>query len=172
MNADCGRSEVYAAEAAAFDGTDLEAVVPFEAAAQAIESVVSGEWWPGPPVEVRPARRDAASSSARGLEGGSAVIRLAAGQTTIATAAHELAHALAGPAAGHSPRFLVAYLDVVAVITNLDSRDRRHHLHVDQLRTSFDASRFTCGRQSWLACPATSSATGSAITLWSSESVR
>ena len=39
MTADCGRSEVYAAEAAAFDGTDLEAVVPFEAVAQAIESV-------------------------------------------------------------------------------------------------------------------------------------
>ncbi len=162
MSADCGRSEVYAAEAAAFDGTDLEAVVPFDVVAQAIESVVSGEWWPGPPVEVRPARRDAASSSARGVEGGIAVIRLAAGQTTIATAAHELAHALAGPAAGHSPTFLAAYLDVVAVITNLDSRDRRHRLHVDQLRASFDAARLAVGARGW---PAPPPSTGSAIAL-------
>ena len=162
MNADCGRSEVYAAEAAAFDGTDLEAELPFDVVAQAIESVVLGEWWPGPPVEARPARRDAASSSARGVEGGLAVIRLAAGQTTMATAAHELAHALAGPTVGHSPRFLVAYLDVVAVITNLDSRDRRHHLHVDQLRASFDASRLAVGERGW---PAPPPSTGSAIAL-------
>jgi len=162
MRADCGRSEVYAAEAAAFDGTDLETELPFEVVAQAIESVVSGEWWPGPPVEARPARRDAASSSARGVEGGAAVVRLATGQTTIATAAHELAHALAGPAAGHSPAFLAAYLDVIAVITNIDSRDRRRHLHVDQLRASFDASRLVVGRRDW---PAPPPSTGSAIAL-------
>jgi hypothetical protein len=162
MSADCGRSEVYAAEVAAFDGTDLETERPFEVLAQAIESVVSGGWWPGPPVEARPARRDAASSSARSVEGGVAIIRLATRQTTIATAAHELAHALAGPAAGHSPVFLAAYLDVVAVITNLDSRDRRHHLHVDQLRASFDASRLVVGRRDWPAPPPT---TGSAIAL-------
>ncbi len=162
MSADCGRSEVYAAEAAAFDGTDLETVVPFEVVARAIEAVASGEWWPGPPVEARRARRDARSSSASGAEGGVAVIRLAPGQTTRATAAHELAHALAGPAAGHSPVFLAAYLDVVAVITNLDSRDRRHHLHVDQLRTAFDASRLTVGERGW---PAPPPSTGSAIAL-------
>ena len=162
MSADCGRSEVYAAETAAFEGTDLESIQPFAKVAQAIESVVSGEWWPGPPVDVGPARRDAASSSARSIEGGIAVLRLAAGQLTIATAAHELAHALAGPAAGHSPTFLAAYLDVVAVITNVDSRDRRHLLHVEQLGAAFDAAGLVVGRRAW---PAPPDSTGSAIAL-------
>lgn len=161
MTADCGRSEVYAAEAAAFDGTDLEATMSFDVVARLIESVVRGEWWPGPAVHVRPARRDAASSSAS-ADGKVTVIRLAAGQLTIATAAHELAHALAGPAAGHSPVFLAAYLDVVAVITNVDSRDRRHHLHVVQLRDSFAAVGFTAGRRNW---PAPPDSIGAAIAL-------
>ncbi len=134
MSVDAGRAEVYEAEAAAFDGTDLESTRPFAEVASAISNVVGGAWWPGIPVQVVRARRDARSSSASRVEGATTVIRLAAEQTTIATAAHELAHALAGPAAGHSGVFLAAYLDVVAVITNLDSRDRRHHLHVDQLQ--------------------------------------
>ncbi len=39
---DCGRAEVYAAEAAAFDGTDLESVRPFAEIAALIEVVVAG----------------------------------------------------------------------------------------------------------------------------------
>lgn len=146
---DAGRAEVYAAEAAAFEGTDLDSVRPFAEVAGAIEAVVGGVWWPAIPVHVVAARRDAGSSSARRIEGETTVIRLAAAQTTIATAAHELAHALAGPAAGHSGVFLAAYLDVVAVITNIDSRDRRHHLHVDQLREAFDGAGLTAGRRQW-----------------------
>lgn len=153
MTADCSRSEVYAAEAAAFDGTDLESVRPFESIARLIETVVAGEWWPGPPVDIQPARRDAASSSARGREGGSVVIRLASGQLTTATAAHELAHALAGPAAGHSPVFIAAYLDVIEVITNIDAGDRRRRLHVDQLRRSIDAAGLVVGARRWPAPP-------------------
>ena len=153
MNADCSRSEVYAAEVAAFDGTDLESVLPFETIARTIASVVAGEWWPGPPVDVQPARRDAASSSTRSQDGGTVVIRFAAGQLTTATAAHELAHALAGPAVGHSPIFLAAYLDVVEVITNVDARDRRRRLHVDQLGRSLDAAGLEVGRRWWPAPP-------------------
>ncbi len=105
---------------------------------------------------------DAAVSSASVPGGGVAMIRLASDQLTIATAAHELAHALAGPAAGHSPLFLAAYLDVVAVITNLDSSDRRHRLHVDQLRAALDAAGLAVGARRW---PAPPESAGSAIAL-------
>lgn len=159
---DCGRAEVYAAEAAAFDGTDLEVIRPFEDLLAVVGAVVGGAWWPGPPVRVVRARRDASSSSARGNAGGVTLIRLAAAQTTIATVAHELAHALAGPDAGHSPVFLAAYLDLVAVITNLDSRDRRHRLHVDQLRDAFRSVDLVVGDRVW---PAPPEATGTAIAL-------
>ncbi len=163
MRRDCGRAEVYAAESAAFDGTDLEVVRPFDEVSAVMAAVVETAWWPGPQVRVVRARRDAAASSARGDGGTSTVIRLAAAQTTIATAAHELAHALAGPAAGHSPVYLAAYLDIVAVITNLDSRDRRHQLHVGQLRQALDAADLVVGARTW--APPPEEATGTAIAL-------
>jgi hypothetical protein len=159
---DCGRTEVYAAEAAAFDGTDLELVRSFDEVSSVIAAIVEGPWWPGPQVGVVVARRDAMSSSARERADASTVIRLAADQTTIATAAHELAHALAGPGAGHSPTFLAAFLDVVAVVTNLDSCDRRHRLHVDQLRDALVAVGLVVGARTW---PAPPEASGTAIAL-------
>lgn len=162
MTVDGGRTALYAAEAAAFDGTDLESVLPFDDVAAAIDAVVAGPWWPGAPVRVVPARRDARASSARRVEGAITVIRLSAEQLTIATAAHELAHALAGPAAGHGPLFLAAYLDVAAVITNLDSRDRRRDLHVVQLREALAAAGLIAGRRQW---PAPPESTGAAIAL-------
>ena len=162
MNADCGRAELYAAEVAAFDGTDLESLRPFDDSVAAIDGVADGAWWPGAAVRVVAARRDARSSSARRIDGTTTVIRLSAAQLTIATAAHELAHALAGPALGHSPVFLAAYLDVVAVITNHDSRDRRRDLHVRQLRDAFDAAGLAVGQRQW---PAPPEATGAAIAL-------
>ena len=162
MMRDCGRAEVYAAEAAAFDGTDLEVIRSFEEVSAVVAAIVRGAWWPGPSVRVVSARRDASSSSARANAGGGTTIRLAAAQTTIATAAHELAHALAGPDAGHSPVFLAAYLDLVAVVTNLDSRDRRHQLHVEQLRDALHAVGLVVGDRAW---PAPPEATGTAIAL-------
>ena len=54
---DADRSAVYAAELAAFDGTDLEAVVDFDEPRARMRSVTTGEWWPGPPVECRRAAR-------------------------------------------------------------------------------------------------------------------
>lgn len=162
MMRDCGRAEVYAAEAAAFEGTDLEVIRSFDDVSDVITSVVDGHWWPGPPVHVVATRRDATSSSARERADASTVIRLASGQTTIATAAHELAHALAGPGAGHSAVFLAAYLDVVAVVTNLDTRDRRHRLHVDQLRDALVTAGLVVGERRW---PAPSEASGTAIAL-------
>jgi len=73
-------------------------VVGVEACAGVADLVTSSAWWPGPSVEVRVARSDARSSTAGaiGTRARSVVIRLAAAQCTVATVAHELAHALAG----------------------------------------------------------------------------
>jgi hypothetical protein len=154
---DADRSEVYSAELAAFDGTDLETVVDFDALRTRVTGVTAGEWWPGPPVDVRRARVDAHSSSARcresATEHATVVIRLAAAQVTMATAAHELAHALAGPTRGHGAEFRRAYLDVIAVITNVDPADRRRTLHIDQLAAAFDSFGLPIGDRWWRSPP-------------------
>lgn len=108
------RSEVYAAELMAFDGTDLEGVEPFDTVSAFTSGIVSGPWWPAAPVEVRRSRVDARSSTTRRSASapGRVEIRLAATQMTRATAVHELAHALAGPVAGHGPLFRRAHVDI------------------------------------------------------------
>jgi hypothetical protein len=154
---DVDRSAVYAAELRAFEGTDLEDVAEFGGIAARMDLVVNGEWWAGPAVDVLSSRADAASSSTRCVvtaHGGRATIRLARAQTTIATAAHELGHALAGVGEGHGPVFRAAYLDVVAVITNADSTDRRHELHVHQLATAFAEDGLSVGERRWPQPPA------------------
>ena len=151
---DTDRSAVYAAELAAFDGTDLELVVGVEPLAALVDRLTAGQWWPGPGVVLRPARSDARSSTTRCADVG-ATIRLAHSQATVATAAHELAHALAGVGAGHDGRFRAAYLDVIAVITNLEPTDRRGPLHMDQLRIAFAADGLDVAPRSWPAPPAT-----------------
>ena len=155
---DLERTAVYAAELAAFDGTDLETVRGLDRVVAVVDNLVAGEWWPGPPVSLRAARSDARSSSARCSDGTADVtIRLAANQATLATVAHEVAHALAGPAAGHDGLFRAAYLDVVAVMTNLDSTDRRGLLHVEQLREAFAAADLAVGQRRWPAPPPSTS---------------
>jgi len=151
---DADRAAVYAAELSAFDGTDLELVVGLERLSALADELTAGEWWPGPDVVVRPARSDARNSSTRCAAPG-ATIRLASGQATVATAAHELAHALVGVGAGHDGRFRAAYLDVVAVVTNLDPTDRRGALHVDQLRIAFAADGLDVASREWPAPPST-----------------
>jgi len=162
---DVDRAMVYAAEVAAFDGTDLEDVIGFARVASLLASVIEGPWWPGPIVDVRRARSDARSSSTRcavSLTGAITVIRLADAQTTVATGAHELAHALAGVDAGHGPRFRTAYLDVVAVVTNFELTDRRRSLHVDQLAAAYAGADLAIGGRRW---PAPPSSTTGAIAL-------
>lgn len=158
---DVDRSAVYAAELAAFDGTDLETPIAFDVLVNRVESVLQGEWWPGPPITVRAARRDAASSSTRcwGEDGSRSrsEVRFAVGQLTVATAAHELAHALAGVDAGHGPTFRAAYVDVVTVITNVDSRARRRDLHARQLSTAFAAAGLVIGDRHWAPPPVSAS---------------
>jgi hypothetical protein len=154
---DAERALLYAAELSAFDGTDLEVVIEVSAVAERIGAVVAGEWWPGPPVTVVAARRDARSSRTccAPHTGSAAVIRLAASQATLATGAHELAHALAGAGSGHGPTFRAAYLDVIAVLTNIDPTDRRHRTHVEQLAAAFAASGLAVGARRWSAPPDT-----------------
>jgi hypothetical protein len=148
------RAAVYAAELAAFDGTDLEVVLGSEAIVSLVANLTEGEWWPGPRVDVRRARADAQASSATCLEPadvvGWTVVRFAAEQTTVATAAHEVAHALAGLDFGHGPVFRRAYLDVVCVITNLDSTNRRGGLHVGQLADAFAMNDLSIGDRLWV----------------------
>jgi hypothetical protein len=149
---DTDRAAVYAAELAAFDGTDLEVVVGVERLAALVDRLTAGEWWPGPTVVVRSARSDARSSTTRCAATG-ATIRIAESQATVATAAHELAHALAGAGAGHDGRFRAAYLDVVAAVTNLDPTERRGTIHVDQLRTALSAGGLDVSSRGWPAPP-------------------
>jgi hypothetical protein len=162
---DPDHAAVYAAELAAFDGTDLEALQPFVAIDGLLRRLVDGSWWPGGLVDVRQARSDASSSTTRcdvDNQGASATIRLSATQMTVATAAHELAHALAGASCGHNAVYRRAYLDVVRVITNLDTTDRRHDLHVTQLADAFTAAGLRVGDRSWSVPP---DAIGSAFAL-------
>jgi hypothetical protein len=154
---DAERTSVYAAELAAFEGTDLEQLRPFDDLAELAAQLVTGEWWPGPTVRFQRARTDARSSSTRCADRDGATVRLARNQMTVATVAHELAHALAGSGAGHDAVFRIAYADVVAVITNTKSTDRRRDLHVGQLLDAFAAVGLDIGARRWLAPPSTAS---------------
>ena len=149
--ADSERAAVYAAEASAFLGTDLETLIGVPAAIGAVANVLATEWWPGPEVVGRAARADAGSSSARSVSDrdGLVTIRLAVPQATLATVAHELAHALAGVEQGHDSVFRRAYLDVVRVTTNLRTSDRRRDLHEAQLSEAFDAFGLDVADRRW-----------------------
>jgi hypothetical protein len=113
MTLDSDRSQVYAAEEAAFGGTLLEEVTTFEHLERLATRTMALAWWSGPVVPVVAARSDAGSSCARSSPDG-VEIRLARPQWTPATLTHELAHVLAGLDAGHGPHFRRAHIDIVA----------------------------------------------------------
>ena len=92
-------------------------------------------------MELVPARRDAASSSARPSTGRGVVVRLATGQLTALTVAHELGHALAGVASGHDERFRAAHVDVVALLAGAGQGDA--------LRRSYDDHGVPVGCRAW-----------------------
>lgn len=149
------RAQVYAAELAAFDGTDLEAVVGVDAVAEAVRSIVRAGWWPRGDIAVREMRSDAKSSVTRCTSGDGAIvdIGIARPQATIATGAHELAHALAGVAHGHDAVFRRAHLDVVQAITNLDRLRGRGAVHVLQLERAYAAAGLVVGERTWTPPP-------------------
>lgn len=148
---DDGREAVYTAEAVAVGGTDLEDLLDLDALRVLARRVTADPWWAGPAVDVRAARVDAASSSASGPVGrrDEIVVRISAPQATLATLAHELAHALAGVERGHDPTFRRAMLDVIAVVTNLDTTDRRRRAHVDALAEAYAGLGLAVGDRRW-----------------------
>ncbi len=150
---DRGREAAYLAESMAFDGTDLDTPRPLGELVGIADRVTGGGWWPGPAVAVAAARSDARSSSAATTDGRTVTIRLSTPQRTVATVVHELAHALAGVGAGHDAVFRRAVLDVVGVVTNLDSTDRRRRLHVDALRAAYADVGLEVGDRHWPAPP-------------------
>lgn len=154
-SADRERAQVYAAELAAFDGTDLEAVVGFEVVVDAVRSVVGARWWPHDEITVREMRSDAKSSVTRCAGDGEVTIDIgiAGPQATIATGAHELAHALAGVGHGHDDVFRRAHLDVVQAITNRDRLTAQGAVHVEQLARAYEAAGLTVGKRTWTPPP-------------------
>lgn len=116
MSGDRGRTALYAAELAAFDGTSYESTAPIGELQAIARRIAAAPWWPHGDVAVVVARADAASSSTRQRDGAAPVVRLARPQMTPATLVHELAHVLAGVAHGHGPRFCRAYLDLVGFL--------------------------------------------------------
>jgi hypothetical protein len=154
-SADRDRSQVYAAELSAFDGTDLEQVVGYAAIERVVRSVVDGDWWPGRVVVVKAARSNAQSSVTRCTvdDDSSAAVSIAEPQATVATAAHELAHALAGVEHGHNALFRRAHLDVVQAMTNRSRVEGRGALHVTQLQRAYEAARLEVADRQWPAPP-------------------
>jgi len=115
---DADRARVYAAEQAAFEGTLAEEPLSGAELSALVDAVIASAPWRAaglPRPELRPARRDAARSSAT-CDAGRWVVRVAAGQATATTVAHELAHVAAGAEHGHGAAFRRAYLDVVGLV--------------------------------------------------------
>ena len=140
VSRDDDRSEVYAAELSAVGGTTLEQQVPLRELHDAAAAIVASAWWPTGPVAIRSARSDARSSRAQD-RGDQVEIRLAAGQHDMATLIHELAHALAGTAAGHGPIFRAAHLDLMSLMAQ--------PADVEWLRLAYAAHGLKVGERRW-----------------------
>jgi hypothetical protein len=139
---DRGKVAVAAAEEMAFGGTDLDVPLGRSAVERRVADLTTGPWWRscGPSVAMATPRRGTRSSSAEHRTG-HVTIRLADEQLTVATAAHELAHALAGVGHGHDAVFRVAYVDVVAVLAG--------SAHTTALADGFVAMGVAVGDRRW-----------------------
>jgi hypothetical protein len=121
---DRGRAAVAAAEDMAFGGTGLDVALDRAAVADALATITGGPWWVscGPRVTLAPPQGGTVSSSARARRDHVRIV-FADGQLTLATVAHELAHALSGIAHGHDAVFRAALVDVTAVLAGPDAAD-------------------------------------------------
>ncbi len=149
---DVGREAVYAAEIAAFEGTSYESFRPLEQLVSIAADITASAWWPHGDVAIVAARRDASSSSTRQHAGSDPVVRLAAPQLTEATLVHELAHVLAGVAAGHGPVFRRAHVDLTGAAFGDEP--------ATWLLDAYAAMRLTVGERSWPVPPLTGRAGG------------
>lgn len=141
MTTDRGRADVYAAEIAAFEGTAYEDHVPLAELQELAGRLCRLAWWAKENIRVVAARSDAASSSTRQRNSATPVIRLASPQMTPATVVHELAHALAGLAAGHGPLFRRAYVDLAGAAFGAEP--------ARWLADEFAALRLPLARRQW-----------------------
>lgn len=136
---------MLAAEEAAFGGTGADAPLPWSELVTRGRAMTAGPWWAaamGPVVELRATRAHARTSSAiDSTASGDVMIRISAEQRTVATLAHELAHALAGVASGHGERFRAAHVDVV---TALAGDQLAAHLHA-----AYHGFGLVVGERSW-----------------------
>lgn len=149
-NDDRGRTAVYSAEVAAFDGTSAERVDTFEVIVSVAESVMSAPWWPRGHIEIVRRRSDARSSVTCQEGSDDPTIRLAPKQFTKATIAHELAHVLAGVVHGHDRVFRRAHLDVVGHAVASYA--------AEWLADAYAAHRLDIGERHWPAPPKPSNA--------------
>ena len=141
---DIGREAVAAAEDMAFGGTDLDDPMTRDELECRVGAVVATEWWrgTGPSIRVTRPRVSARSSSARAC-GDGVEVRLTDEQLTLATVAHELAHALAGADHGHDPRFRAAHVDVVALVAGAGA--------AGSLKAAYNAFELRIGPRRWAA---------------------
>ena len=140
MGRDDDRSEVYAAELSAVGGTTLEQQLSLDELRDAAAAIITSAWWPTRAITIGSARKDARSSRAHD-RGDRDEIRVAAGQHDMATLIHELAHALAGTAAGHGPMFRAAHLDLMSLLAP--------PVVVDWLRRAYAAHGLAVGEREW-----------------------
>lgn len=137
---------VAAAESAAFDATGFDAPIARAELQAAFTAATGLGWWSecfaGAPPRLQlitpPART--LTSTARQGDGGFE-IRIADGQLTRSTLAHELAHVLAGLAAQHDPLFRRAYVDVATVVGEAQTGE--------WLLAAFDAFALTVAERRW-----------------------
>lgn len=119
---------VAAAESAAFEATAFDAPIDRARLAAEFAGLIAGPWWHqcfagSPPVVslVTPPVRTQ-TSTARSV-GGGFEIRVADGQLSLSTLAHELGHVLAGLSAQHDPLFRAAYADAAAAMAGTELGD-------------------------------------------------
>jgi hypothetical protein len=144
-SADDGRTAVYAAEIAAFEGTSYESLTGLDRLTGLAAIITSAAWWPHGDILVVSARSDAASSSTRQRGRERPVVRLAQPQMTPATLVHEFAHVLAGVAAGHGPVFRRAHVDLAGFVFG--------DTEAEWLLDAYAAMRLAPGRRAWPAPP-------------------
>jgi hypothetical protein len=162
---DHGRAAVSAAEDMAFCGTRVDVTLDRAGVDLALATITGGPWWSscGPPVTLAPPRRGTRSSSARARHD-QVEITFAEGQLTLATVAHELAHALAGVDRGHDDVFRAAFVDVIAVIAGPDSADALadafRAMGVDQGARTWPAPYWVCGDGFVVTCAGSASIAG------------
>ena len=124
---------VYAAEDAAFGGTDHDEHVGLDQIAEVVAGLTSGEWWRScgvPAVELRagpgPVRR---RRTARSAVSAGVIVRIATPSSS--TVSHELAHALAGVGHGHDSTFRAAHVDVVTALAGARVAARLEEAYAD-----------------------------------------